>query len=75
MVYLATLNSSMVLTGSEAGNAWVGCKGWMRGGPRRSEGRCRGRNRAVTALACGRVVRDEYNLDTGHAVRDRIAVP
>jgi len=53
----------------------VGCKGRMRGGPQRSEWPASREDRAVTALAGGRVVRDEYSLDKGHAMRDRIAVP
>ena len=53
---------------------WVGCKGRMRGGPQRSQWPTSRENRAVTAPAGGRVVRDEFNLAKGHVMRDRIAI-
>jgi hypothetical protein len=64
-----------VLTGSGRVTPWVGCKGRMRGGPQRSQWPTSRENRAVTAPAGGRVVRDEFNSAKGHVMRDRIAVP
>ena len=65
----------MVLTDPGRVTPWVSGKGWMRGGPQRSEWPTSREERAPNALAGGRVVRDEYNLAKGHAMHDRIAVP
>ena len=53
----------------------MGCKGWMRGGPQRSEWSAARENRAVPLRPAEGVVRDEYNLAKGLVMRDRIAVP
>jgi hypothetical protein len=63
MVYLATLSSSMVLTGTGAGNVLGESKGADEGRTARIwVADAAGKGRAAAALVSGRVVRDEYNL-------------
>jgi hypothetical protein len=71
IVYLATLGSFMMLMDPGRVTPWVSGKGWMRGGPQRSGWPTSREERASNAPAGGRVVRDEYNLANGHAMRDR----